>query len=351
MNKTLILLFTTATLALAVVCIVQWQKRDAQKAELTSLRSEVEQKAREVAELEAAQKLIAKQRHESLEQASDLAGKLQAQRLATAKAAAKAAAASATADGRKSGKGKGGFGDAFAKMFKDPEMMKMIREQQRTMMDSLYSPLVKKLNLTPEEAAQFKDLLADNTMKGTSKATSLLGGDSSTNRTELLNAMSAEQKNFDQQVREFLGESRYAEYKDYQQTVGERMQLNQFRMQNAGSESALTDQQTEQLLAFMREEKQAVAAATGLPLPESGHDAVSLQAMLSDGGTEKLFQAQETTSQRVYERAREILSSEQLGSFGKFQTNQLQMMRMGMNMARKFMASGEPNEGQSPPNQ
>lgn len=342
MKNTLIVVFAITTVALGAMCVVQWQKREAQKAELTSLRSEVEQKAREVADLEATQKLVAKQRHESLEQAGDLAAKLQEQRLATAKAAAKAAATSAGDEGQKPGKGKGGFGDVFEKMMNDPEMMKMIRDQQRTMMDSLYSPLVKKMNLTPEEAAQFKDLLADNAMKGTSKATSLFGGDASTNRTEALKALSAEQKSFEQQVKEFLGDSRYAEYKDYQQTVGERMQLNQFRMQSAGGESALTDQQTEQLLAYMKEEKQAVAAATGLPSPGGTQDAANLQAMLSDGGTEKLLQAQETTNQRVYERAREILSSEQLGSFGKFQTNQLQMMRMGMNMARKFMPPEKP---------
>ena len=251
MKNTLLILFAVTTLALGVASVLQWQKRDAQKAELTSLRAEAEQKSREVADLQAAQNLIARQRHESLEQASDLAAKLQTQRLATAKAAARAAAASAAAQGQTSGKGKGGFGDAFAKMLKDPEMMKMIRDQQRTMMDSLYSPLVKKMNLTPEEAAQFKDLLADNMMKGASKAGSLFGGEASTNRAEMLKTMSAEQKNFDQQVKEFLGESRYAEFKDYQQTVGERMQLNQFRTQTAGGESALTDPQTEQLLAFM----------------------------------------------------------------------------------------------------
>src|SRR6266581_741749 len=66
-----------------------------------------------------------------------------------------------------------------------------------------------------------------------------------------------------------------------------------------------------------------------------------MQAMFSGEGADKFFQNQEVVNQRVYERAREVLSADQLGAFGKFQTNQLQMMRMGMSMARKFMAPGK----------
>lgn len=62
-----------------------------------------------------------------------------------------------------------------------------------------------------------------------------------------------------------------------------------------------------------------------------------MEAMFSGDATEKLLQSQESINQRVYERAGELLSETQLAAFGKFQTNQLQMMRMGMNMARKFM--------------
>jgi hypothetical protein len=214
-------------------------------------------------------------------------------------------------------------------------------------MDQLYAPLVKQMGLTPEEAAQFKDLLAGNMMKGAEKATSLFGGGAATNRTEMIRTLTEEQKSFDGQVREFLGESRYAQYKDYQQTVGERTQLNQFRQQAAGGENALSDQQTEQLLAIIKEEKQAVAAATGQPLPGAGQDQANMQAMLSGEGTEKLIQTQDAINQRVYERSRQVLAPGQLESFGQFQTNHLRMMRLGMSMARKFMGTDEAQ--QTPP--
>jgi hypothetical protein len=110
----------------------------------------------------------------------------------------------------------------------------------------------------------------------------------------------------------------------------------------------LSEQQTERLLAIMKEEKQSVAATTGQATPGAGRDAATMEAMFSSDATEKLMQTQESTNQRVYERAKEVLSENQLAAFGKFQTNQLQMIRMSMNMARKFMSPEQPAPGVPP---
>ena len=98
------------------------------------------------------------------------------------------------AEGEKPDEEKGGFGKMISKMMQDPDTRKFIRDQQRMMMDQIYAPLVKKMGLTPDEAAKFKDLLADNTMKAAEKASSMFGGSASTNRTEMLNTLTAEQK-------------------------------------------------------------------------------------------------------------------------------------------------------------
>jgi hypothetical protein len=348
MKNALLLVLTATSLALAALCVVQWQKLSGQKTQIVSLRSEMEQRTQEITDLQASQKLVEQQRLELLGQASDLAAKLQTRQQSGAKIPeATAPGGVSIAEDQKPEKDKNSFGNFLAKLMEDPDTKKMIREQQRMMLDQLYGPLVKQLNLTPEDAARFKDLLADNMMKGAEKATSLLGGGSTTNRTERLGKLAEEQKSFDEQVRGFLGETGYAQYQDYQLTVGERTQLSQFQQQNAGSGNALTDQQTERLLALMKEEKQNAAAATGQPLPGAGQDTAAMEAMFSGDGAEKLLQSQEAINQRVYERAKEVLSENQLTSFRKFQTNQLQMMRMGMTMAKKFMAP-ENTEGAPP---
>ena len=132
--------------------------------------------------------------------------------------------------------------------------------------------------------------------------------------------------------------------------MGERAMLNQFKQQ-AGSDYNLSDPQTEALLTFMKEEKKNVAASTGLPLGDSGQDPAKLQALMSDDKVDQFMQAQETISQRVYDRARTILSPDQLDTLGRFQTNQMQMMRMGMGMVKTMFGPDKPTAPAAPPNQ
>jgi hypothetical protein len=332
MKNPIILVVTLAAITLGAVCLLQSRKVNEQKTQIAALRGETEQQAQQIIELKAAQEQVETQRRELSEQVLDLSSKLMASRGATGPVAVVAApTATAPAQGAKPESEMGGMGNFLAKMMADPETKKMIRAQQRLMLDQIYSPLIKQMGLSAEEAEQFRNLLADHTLKSAEKATALLGGAASTNRAELTARLTEEQKAFDEQVRSLLGESRYAQYQDYQQTAGERAQLNQFRQQFSG-ESAVTDQQTEQLLAFMKEAKQAVG---GLEQPQ---DAASMQAMLSGEGIEKLLQNQEAAGRQVYERARGVLSDSQLAAFGRFQTNQYQMMRMGMSVARKFLS-------------
>ncbi|HWV98432.1 MAG TPA: hypothetical protein VNZ64_01945 [Candidatus Acidoferrum sp.] len=91
--------------------------------------------------------------------------------------------------------------------------------------------------------------------------------------------------------------------------MGERTQLNLFKQQT-GADLGLSDQQTAQLLSFMKEEKKNVAATGGQPLGGAGQDQAGLQAMLSEEQGQKLLQSQETVNQRIYERAQAMLSPE-----------------------------------------
>jgi hypothetical protein len=227
------------------------------------------------------------------------------------------------------------FGSMLAKMMGDPDMKQFIRNQQRQIMDPLYDPLIQRLGLTPEEGAVFKDYLADAQMNAANQAGALFGG-SATNRAEAMATLSEEQKRADETLKGFLGEEGYVQFKDYQETLGERMQLNQFRLQS-GAKSTITDEQIEWLLALMKEEKRAVAASTGQAFLGTGQDQAQMQSMLSGENGDQILKRQETVNQRVYARASEGLEPDQLAAFGRFQSNQLQTMRMGMSMMRMII--------------
>lgn len=246
------------------------------------------------------------------------------------------ASASGAADQASTNSPAAGFGAAIASMMKDPETKKFIRDQQRMMMDTMYAPLIRQMGLSREEGEQFKDFLAEQAMKATDRATALMGGGPNTNRAEQLKELAETQKAMEEETRQFLGDERFAQYKDYQMTMQERVQLNMFRQQQSG-DAAISDAQAEQLLAVMQQEKAAIAADPSSMLP-GPQNANNMDAMLSEEGLEKMVRAQETLNERVYQKATEVLQPDQLASFGRFQTNQLQTMRMGISMARKMFA-------------
>ena len=345
------LVVVVAFVTLSAVCIVEWKKSSNGQAKIQSIQNQLDEKSRQAEELQSANNRLKVEQRELQWKVDLLTSRAQAAELAQTQSSSSNSttetnASQATSDEKK----KTPFAGFLSKMMKDPEMKKFIRNQQGMMLDQFYGPLLKELGLSPDEAAKFKEMLLDRQMKGAELATSLMGG-SQTNRTEMLNAMSAEHKAFDQELKDFLGDARFDQYKDYEKTLTERMQLNQFKQQMAGEATALTDNQTEQLLAIMSEEKSRVSAASGQSFPEPGQSQAAVDAFSSDERLQALLDDQQQVSQRVIERAAGILSPEQLQSFGRFQTNQLQLMRMGMTMARKMFAPEQPNNNAAPASQ
>jgi hypothetical protein len=255
--------------------------------------------------------------------------------------------ATSTAKGSDSEKKKGGaFGGALAKMLEDPDMKKMMRQQQLVMMDTMYGPLFKELGLSPEETEKFKELLIDGQMKGVEGAGALFSGDRDpAERAEAIKAMGEQQKQLDEQLKTFLGDERYAQYKDYQESMGERTSLDQFQNQLAGGQNPLTEEQSGQLLALMKEERKNSPSIFGKD-PNAMPDPDQLEAMLSEEKMNKHFEQQEELNRRILERAKAVLTPEQLVALNNHQNSQLQMQRFGMTMALKFM-SGENSEDES----
>jgi len=338
--------FAFTTVALGLVCLLQFQKLREQQTRLASLQNHAEQMSQQIEALEEGQKRAAEQRKALLSQSEELAGRLEAQQLAQTQAVVSLATNIALAPAETNDNPLGAFGKMIGKMMRDPDLKKLIRDQQRGMVDQLYGPLIRQLGLNETDASSLKDLLMDNMMKTTDKASSLLG---STNRVAMAGALAADQKDFEAQLKSFLGEDGYAKYEAYQQTVGERAQLNLYKQQNAGTALSLTEPQTEALLSIMEEEKKYVTSLTGQSVSGSAQNPANLEAILSPEQTDKMLQVQEQVNQRVYQRAATLLGPDQLSAFGAFQTNQLQMLRMSMSMARKFLNPGSSDSSSSSP--
>src|ERR1035437_8220757 len=157
MKSTLTLFLAVTTITLAVVCVMQTRKFGGQQTQLASLRDELDERAQQIKALLAAQKRSDQQRHELMAQADELAAQLTARQFAETNVTVVAPPTQpAESKGEKPDDEKGGLGKMLSKMMQDPDTRKLIRDQQRLMMDQMYAPLVKKMGLTPDEAIKSK---------------------------------------------------------------------------------------------------------------------------------------------------------------------------------------------------
>jgi len=344
MKITATFILAVAAATLIAVCIVQARKAASQKAELAAVKTELAAKAVQAEDAEAAQDQAERQQRRLARKTDEMAAELRTRPAALTNATRAAAGMpGAAAEDSKAGSGKGAMGKALSQMMQDPETRKMIREQQRIMLDQLYAPLVKRMGLSADEANQLKEMLTDNMMNMADKAAGLLGGTGTGNQAGAAGSLAAEQKSFDEQVKAFLGDSRYEQYQQYQETLAQRMQLNAWKLQG-GSDYTLSDSQTEELLNIMREEQKKGVESSGLAVGDVDKDPSKLQAILSGGKADQLIQMLEAANQRIYERAQSILSPDQLAGLAQFQTNQLRLTRASFDAMKGMFGAGQTAE-------
>jgi len=225
-----------------------------------------------------------------------------------------------------------GMGDMFQKMMKDPAMKEMLRNQQKGLMKTMYGPLFKDINLPADQQAKLSDLLLDTQMSAMDSAADLFGADAA-NKTNALNVVSERQKATEDQIKGLLGDEKYAQYEDYKKTMGDRVALNQFQQQAAGTENALSDDQYKQLVQLMKDERSKNPPVIG---SDSSNTAEGLSKLMNEELLNQQFQWQEDFNQRVLERAASLLSPEQVKEWTDFQTQQLNMQKVGIKMAREM---------------
>ena len=220
----------------------------------------------------------------------------------------------------------------MAEMMKNPETREAFKQQQQFALNMMYDPLFKKLGLTEEEEKAFKEVLVEQHMSNMEMGVELMD-QGSTNREELMEKMAAEKKRREEEMKAIIGEERYAEVEDYTITMGDRMMLNQ-QMQ-------LPPEQMEQLMGIIAEERRALQM-TQMPGMDPSLDPALI---MEEGFVEQQMANQETVNAHVYERARAILTPEQLKNLEEFQRNQQTLTKSSLEMARKFM---QPDEGLAP---
>lgn len=227
-----------------------------------------------------------------------------------------------------------------AKMFKDPEMKKMMRTQQSMGIRMMYGDLAKELGLSSAEADKVIELLADRQMDASAKA--MAGMDGGEKEPAKLGQAGRDAQqvvtDYEEKLTAALGPEKKAKLDQFERTLGDRMAMQQYQSSFASSGQPPDDTQRAGLLQIMTEERMRTPAG---PLDPGSKDvAASMKAMQSGEAMEKSLETQRQLQQRVFARAHTVLTPDQMNAFETAQKAQLQMQEMGVKMGRA-MFGGE----------
>lgn len=232
----------------------------------------------------------------------------------------------------------------LADMFKSPEMKKMIQSQQQTvlgpMVEKTYAPYLAGLQVTPEQAATFKDLIMKKMLVGADIGMSMLGGDNNPDkRSELMQQAKTQTDAVDQEIKQFLGDANYQQFQAYEKTIPDRMALNMYKDAQGSGPGALSADQEQQLLQIMSDERGKFKFTTDLS-DQSKMMGGDLAAMFTEDKVNQFQAETEQLNKQYLARAQSVLSPDQLTAFDKFLAGQRDMQAMGMKMAAKMFGGG-----------
>lgn len=220
----------------------------------------------------------------------------------------------------------------------NPEMMKMIRNQNKLALGQAYKDLAAKLKLTPEQTGEFNDLLAENAVGCIEPVTDILRtGKSSDEVNRIFDQRDAE---FLEKVRTLLGPEGLSEYQTYSRDLTSTLTARQFEPQMTGDSEA-KQVKSQQLAQLMREETQAALIAAGLSADYQTAPMLNFRNLASEELAERSLTLLDGIYERVAARADTFLSADELKKFGEFRTTAITQNRMALTLNRKVMAPAQ----------
>src|SRR5262245_17600330 len=143
----------------------------------------------------------------------------------------------------------------------NPEMSKMIRDQQKVGLSMIYKGFGQRANLPSDKLDELNNLLADHVMTNINHITAVLREGKSPEEMDRIFAQQEAETN--EQVKKLLGPELYNQYQEYNRDLASYLTAEQFKSMLSGDKET-KDAQAKQLHDLMREETQKALAAQGL---------------------------------------------------------------------------------------
>ena len=213
---------------------------------------------------------------------------------------------------------------------------KMVRTQIRGNNKRIYADIGKKLGLSQEEANKLIDLITDQQVSTMDRVRQERGtGQAPTDRASMMEKI--QQENL-AQITNLIGGDKIELYKQYQDTLPARQEVEVLSRQLEGNDAGLSNDQRDRMITALAEERSRVPAPK---LAESASPEEYSKAMTA---------WQEDYNERSATRARSILTGAQLTAYSEYQQWSKEMRQnFAARRAARGGGSGGPPGTATPP--
>jgi hypothetical protein len=287
----------------------------------------------EVAEARKAREDVAASAGAERERAAKELAEVRAKLKEAEEKVAKAAKAAPVAQASVAVKAEGGVAKSMAEMMKDPAFKEMAKSQQVAMLDFEYGKLFERFKLSDGEKQDLKNLLAERKSKEMDFGLAMMAGEKDEKKiAEGLKALEAYKTESDGKIRTFLNnEEDFQKYKNWEETKGERMQLNMSGAAFSNVGEPLSSEQEDRLVAAMHAARTQVKDLPDLQKPENFKPENMTPEMV-----ERMMKSYDSQASQVAQQAADFLTPKQVEALKTMQQTQKTMQEMGL----KMMSSG-----------
>lgn len=223
----------------------------------------------------------------------------------------------------------------LSKITANPEMKKLIRDQQKTGMTYIYKGLTKKLNLSEEQSDKFNDLLADSVMENIDRITEVLhDGKTGDALNRVFNDQDAATE---AKLATLIGLDGVAQYKEYSKDLISSLTSEQFKPMLTGDKAA-NEEKITQLAKDVTAETQAALAAAGLPPDYQAVPMLNFRNIASESLGDQSIAMLDGIFEKVSVKAADYLTAEDLKKFGEFRALAMKNNRGALSLNRTMMA-------------
>lgn len=226
---------------------------------------------------------------------------------------------------------------ALSGMKADPAMWKMMRDQQKAGMASIYKDFAKKLNLPSEQTEKLSDLLADNVMENIDHITAVL--EKGMSPAEMETIFAGQEAALLEKIQAELGSEGLAQYQEYTRRLASNITAEQFKAKLSG-EKEEQEAKARQLYDVMLEETRQILANAGLPENFQTLPMLNFRNIASETEAEKNLKVMDRVYERAIAKSGAFLTPEEIGKLEEFRKLAVNQQRMVLTMNRKMMSPG-----------